>query len=99
MLYLMVWVVFGLIVGWAAKKLHPGEDPIGLLPTLGIGVAGSFLGGLIQWFMNMGGRFEPAGFLWSIVGGVLFCYLYRRFRLNRYLQIQQLKAQQLAEKK
>lgn len=88
MFTILIWVLFGLIVGSLAKWLHPGEDPIGFLPTVGIGIAGSFVGGLIQWLLNMGGAFAPAGFLWSIIGGILFCYLYRRFKLSQFLQAQ-----------
>jgi len=88
MFWILGWVFFGLIVGLIAKALHPGEDPVGFLPTVGIGIAGSFVGGAIQWLMNMGGPFSSAGFLWSIIGGVIFCYIYRRFRLNQFLQAQ-----------
>lgn len=88
MFYILSWVIFGLLVGLVAKALHPGEDPIGFLPTVGIGIAGSFVGGGIQWLLNMGGTFSSAGFLWSIIGGVVFCYIYRRFKLNQFLTAQ-----------
>jgi uncharacterized membrane protein YeaQ/YmgE (transglycosylase-associated protein family) len=88
MFTLVIWIVFGLIVGSLAKLFHPGEDPIGFLPTVGIGIAGSLIGGTIQWLLNMGGTFSPAGILWSVIGGVLFCYSYRRFKLKQFLQIQ-----------
>lgn len=93
MFFILSWVVFGLIIGLIAKWVHPGEDPIGFLPTVGIGIAGSFVGGGIQWLLNMGGTFSPAGLLWSIIGGVVFCYAYRRFKLNQYFKMQALKAQ------
>ncbi len=89
MLYLLGWIVFGLIIGLVSKLLHPGEDPIGFLPTVGIGIAGSFVGGLIQWAINFGtGGFHPAGWLWSIVGGVIFCWIYRNYRLNSFFKAQ-----------
>lgn len=88
MLWLLGWLIYGMIVGFISKFLHPGEDPVGFFPTLGIGIAGSFVGGGIQWMMNMGGPFAPAGLLWGVVGGVIFCWIYRKYRLNRFLKAQ-----------
>ena len=77
------WIVFGLIVGLIAKLLHPGDDPVGFLPTVGIGIAGSLVGGLIQWTLRLGsGPFAPSGFIFSIIGGVIFCWAYRRYRIG-----------------
>lgn len=75
--FLIVWAVFGLIVGLIAKAIHPGEEPGGFLPTVLIGVAGSYLGGAINWFLGYGSSiFEPSGWIMSILGGVLCCALY-----------------------
>ncbi len=74
MFWILGWVIFGLIIGLIAKWIHPGEEPVGFLPTMGIGIAGSFTGGAINFLL--GSAFGPAGFIMSIVGGVLFCYIY-----------------------
>ena len=49
MFYIIGWLVYGVIVGLIAKALHPGDDPVGFGWTLSIGVAGSYMGGLINW--------------------------------------------------
>lgn len=84
MLFLLLsWLVFGLLVGWIAKLLHPGDDPVGFVPTVGIGVAGSFIGGLINWLLGMGTQpFQASGLIMSILGGVVFCVLYRYYKLK-----------------
>lgn len=41
------WVVLGLLAGGIAKLLMPGKDPGGCLVTIGIGVLGALLGGLL----------------------------------------------------
>ena len=62
---------------------------MGFLATTGIGVAGSFVGGGIQFLLNLGsGPLAPAGFVFSILGGVLFCWLYRKYRFDRFLKAQ-----------
>ncbi len=89
MLYILGWLVFGLVVGLISKFLHPGEDPVGFIPTVGIGIAGSFIGGGVQWLVNLGsGGFHTAGWLFSVAGGIMFCWIYRRYRLNRFFKIQ-----------
>ncbi len=100
MLYLMCWLLYGLIVGLFAKILHPGEDPIGFLPTIGIGVAGSYIGGFINWLMGSGmSPFSPSGLLMGVIGGVIFCWIYRRYRLNRFFQAQGRMPRNLIHKK
>jgi hypothetical protein len=44
MFSLIIWSFFGLVTGCIAKAIHPGDDPLGCLPTILIGVAGSFIG-------------------------------------------------------
>ena len=76
MFFLMYWVIFGLIVGSIAKWFHPGEDPIGWLPTIGIGIAGSFTGGMLHSLIYGGSIIASSGMIWSIIGGVILCYGY-----------------------
>lgn len=89
MFYVLGWIVYGLIVGLLAKLAHPGEDPIGFLPTIGIGIAGSYIGGFLSWAMGSGiSPFSPSGILMGSIGGTIFCWIYRRYRLNRFFQAQ-----------
>ena len=41
------WIFWGLFVGAIARLLLPGEQKIGFLWTIGLGIAGSVLGGLL----------------------------------------------------
>ena len=72
-------IMFGLVVGSIAKRLHPGDNPIGWVPTIGIGMAGSIIGGGLH-MMFVGGHFHAAGFMWSIVGSVVLCYAYSYYK-------------------
>ena len=45
MFQILGWIFFGLIVGVIAKFLMPGRDPGGFLVTIGLGIAGAFVGG------------------------------------------------------
>jgi uncharacterized membrane protein YeaQ/YmgE (transglycosylase-associated protein family) len=67
---LIMWAVFGAIVGGIARALLPSKLPIGWLPTIAIGCIGSIAGGLP---FGTG----PAGFVGSITGAVVVLYLHR----------------------
>jgi uncharacterized membrane protein YeaQ/YmgE (transglycosylase-associated protein family) len=79
MLTLLSWIFFGLIVGVIAKFLMPGRDPGGFLVTIGIGIAGAFVGGFLAQLVGWYGPQQQAGYLMSIGGAILLLWLYRRF--------------------
>ena len=40
-------IIAGLIVGALGRLFHPGRDPMGLLATIGIGIASVIIAGLL----------------------------------------------------
>ncbi len=73
----LLWTaLIGLIVGALAKFIMPGKDPGGILITMVIGIAGSFLGTLIG---RLVGHYEPgqsAGFIMSLIGALILLAIY-----------------------
>lgn len=78
LLFLALW---GLVVGALARLALPGPDPMGVLATIGLGLAGSFAGGLITGLLWA----RSAGFVFSVLGSTLLLYLHRRFVQHRPL--------------
>lgn len=79
--FIIVLLLEGLIVGALARLALPGPDPMGIIATIGLGLAGSFLGGVIAWaFIG-----HSAGIVFSIGGATLLLYLRRRFIEHRPL--------------
>lgn len=74
----MLWtIVIGFLVGVVAKFLMPGKDPGGIIITILLGIAGSFVA---NWLgMNMGwyGQGDAAGFISSVLGAMLLLFIYR----------------------
>ena len=70
-------LVVGLIVGAVARVLLPGPDPLGIGMTILLGLAGSFIGFFLGFFIL--GR--PGGFILSVLSSMLLIYLIRRSRL------------------
>jgi len=74
---ILLWLVFGLVVGVVAKLIMPGNDPGGLVLTIVLGIAGAMLGGWIGRVMGLYREGEAAGFIMAVVGAVVVLGLYR----------------------
>ena len=73
-------LIIGLIVGVVAKLLMPGRDPGGIIITMLLGVAGSFVGTVIGRAIGLYSEGSSAGFIMSVIGAVLLLWLYRVFQ-------------------
>lgn len=75
---ILVWALFGLIVGAIARLLYPGRQEVGILGTIALGIAGSLLGGLVAWafgFSPQAGPFRGAGWIMSILGALVVVWI------------------------
>jgi uncharacterized membrane protein YeaQ/YmgE (transglycosylase-associated protein family) len=69
-LYTIWLLIGGLIIGALARLVLPGPDPMSWLATLGYGIAGSFIGGVIGRILGLGnlglllGVACAAGLIW-----------------------------------
>ena len=74
----MLWaLIIGLIVGALAKFIMPGRDPGGIIVTILIGIAGSFVGTLIGRTLGLYRQGQGAGFIMSLLGAILLLWIYR----------------------
>ena len=80
----VIWsLIVGVVVGLVARFVLPGADAMPLYLTCLLGVAGSYLGGLLARLIKKpepGSTFHPAGFLLSVVGAVVLLLLWRLIR-------------------
>jgi len=74
---IIVWIVFGLLVGIVAKVLTPGRDPGGFIVTVLLGIAGALVGGFIGRTAGWYGEGDPVGFAMAVVGSIVLLVLYR----------------------
>jgi len=77
--YIISLAFWGLIIGAFARLALPGRDPMSLLQTMLVGIAGSLIGGLLLYAIS-GGRYYGAGWLVSLVCAVGIVYFIRRRR-------------------
>jgi uncharacterized membrane protein YeaQ/YmgE (transglycosylase-associated protein family) len=78
LVYLVVLLVSGLIVGAFSRLALPGRDPMSIPATIAVGVGGSIIAGLITY--AIWGEGTGPGLLLSIVCGAAIVYLVRRSR-------------------
>ena len=80
---LLASIFVGLIVGLVARALKPGDDKLGWIMTILLGVAGSFgasyLGAAMGWYAPG----EPAGWIASVVGAVVLLFIYGMVKKSR----------------
>jgi uncharacterized membrane protein YeaQ/YmgE (transglycosylase-associated protein family) len=81
---ILLWIVFGLVVGIVAKFLMPGRDPGGIIVTIVLGVIGALVGGWIGRVLGMYREGEAAGFIMAVVGAVVVLALYRLIMPGRH---------------
>ena len=73
-------IVLGLVIGIIAKFLHPGKENMGFLMTILLGVAGSFLAGVVGQFFGWYRAGEGAGFIASVVAAIVLLVIYGKVR-------------------
>ena len=78
---ILAWLIVGIIAGWLAKMVIPGEGPMGLLGDLVTGVVGAIVGGLIfNYFGHPGATGVNVGSIAvAFVGAVVVLWLVRQF--------------------
>jgi len=72
----IVWAMFGLLVGAIARLLVPGRQPIGIAGTMAVGIIGSLVGGFIAWLFTGGEPLQWSGILLSILGAVIVLWAF-----------------------
>ena len=82
-MHLIVFLIFGLIVGALARFIVPGKESGGWLVSLVLGVVGSIAGAFLGRAMGFYREGEPAGFIMSLVGGILLVIVYDAFARRR----------------
>src|ERR687898_1371872 len=94
MLGFIIWmVIIGAIAGYVARLLVPGRQPLGVVGTIVLGIAGSFVGGFLGYVLfNKDideGALQPSGVVGSIIGALIALLIYNaaagrpRSRLRR----------------
>ena len=78
--FIIVMLIIGLIAGFVARAVVPGDDSMGIGATILLGIVGSFVGGLLADLLfrsdseDMG--LAPSGLIGSIIGAIVVLLIY-----------------------
>lgn len=80
MMALLGTLLVGLVVGLIARALKPGDDDMGWVMTIVLGVVGSFLASYAGQAMGFYPPGSRAGWIASIIGAIVVLFLYNLVR-------------------
>ncbi|HVK66653.1 MAG TPA: GlsB/YeaQ/YmgE family stress response membrane protein [Polyangium sp.] len=74
---ILLWILFGLVVGVIAKLLTPGREPGGFIITVLLGIGGALLGGFLGRVLGIYPSYQSTGgFIMSIIGAIVILAIY-----------------------
>jgi len=76
MMSILGTIFVGLIVGFIARAIKPGDDKLGWIMTAVLGIAGSFLASYAGAAMGLYRPGDAAGFIASVIGAVVLLFIY-----------------------
>ena len=76
-MYILWTLLIGLVVGALAKFVMPGKDPGGAIVTVILGVAGSFIAGMLGKALGWYEIGDGPGIIASVIGAVILLAIYR----------------------
>jgi uncharacterized membrane protein YeaQ/YmgE (transglycosylase-associated protein family) len=77
----VLWsIITGFVVGLIARAVLPGNNKMGFIATVVIGILGSLVGGFLGSLISKpepGSKFHPAGFFMSVICAIALLLLWR----------------------
>ena len=71
-----VWMaLIGFIVGLVARAILPGTQSLGIVLTAVLGIAGSFLAGIVGQALGWYAQGAPVGFIASVIGAIVLLFI------------------------
>jgi uncharacterized membrane protein YeaQ/YmgE (transglycosylase-associated protein family) len=77
--FIITLVIVGLVAGFLARALVPGDDSMSIGSTILLGIVGSFVGGFLGSLLfgaSGDDMLHPAGIIGSVIGAVIALVVY-----------------------
>lgn len=69
-------IIVGFIVGLIARAVMPGEQKLGIIMTVILGIVGSLVAGYLGHAVGWYSPGQGAGWIGSIVGAIIVLFIY-----------------------
>ena len=80
----ILWTaLLGLAAGFLAKLIFPGKENMGIIVTMLLGIAGSFVASYGGQWLKIYQPGESAGFIGSVVGALVILFIYGLIRKRK----------------
>ncbi len=78
-----IWmIIVGLVAGLLARAIKPGNDAMGWIMTIVLGIVGAMLGGFIASLLGIDADGGFIGLIFSVIGAIILLFLYEMI-MNR----------------
>ncbi|MGB6102219.1 MAG: GlsB/YeaQ/YmgE family stress response membrane protein [Pusillimonas sp.] len=69
-------IVVGFIVGLLARAIMPGEQKLGIIMTILLGIVGAIVAGYLGGALGLYQPGEGVGWIGSIIGAIIVLFIY-----------------------
>lgn len=78
---LILWIIFGGLVGWIASMIMKTNAQQGILANIVVGIVGALLGGFVASALGIGAisGFNFSSFLIALLGAVALLWIVKMF--------------------
>lgn len=73
---IITMIVVGFIVGLIARAIMPGDQRLGIIMTIILGIAGSIVAGYLGAALGFYTAGQGAGWIGSIIGAIIVLFVY-----------------------
>ena len=79
-----IWmIIVGLVAGLLARAIKPGNDPMGWIMTIVLGIVGAMLGGFVAGLIGINADGGFTGLIFSVIGAIILLFIYEMIMNKR----------------
>ncbi len=79
-----IWmIIVGLVAGLLARAIKPGNDTMGWIMTIVLGIVGAMLGGFVAGLVGIDADGGFTGLIFSVIGAIILLFLYEMIMNKR----------------
>ncbi len=79
-----IWmIIVGLVAGLLARAIKPGNDPMGWIMTIILGIVGAMLGGFVAGLIGINADGGFTGLIFSVIGAIILLFIYEMIMNKR----------------
>ncbi|MGO2119844.1 MULTISPECIES: GlsB/YeaQ/YmgE family stress response membrane protein [unclassified Psychrobacter] len=79
-----IWmIIVGLVAGLLARAIKPGNDSMGWIMTIVLGIVGALVGGFLARLVGINADGGFTGLIFSVIGAIILLFSYEMITNKR----------------